>query len=71
MKLKGLTEEGVIMLICIVLGVLSLLMLFGCANNSRMSCDNLLGEEKDGCLQSITDSNNALRYRDEIEGYRR
>lgn len=68
MKLSNLPEEGVLTLIAGVLGFIALLMMFGCSTGSYMSCDNLLGEEKDACLQDVKTRDDNFRYQTETRG---
>lgn len=69
MKLSNLTEEGILTLFAGVLGIITLLILFGCASgDSIMTCDNLLAEEKDACLEEIRIRNDNMRYQMETRG---
>lgn len=66
--MTNLTEEGVLALISGVVGIVALLMLFGCSSSSIMSCDNLLGEEKEACIERIKNRDNNFRYQVETMG---
>ncbi len=67
-KLTNLTDEGVLVLISGVLGFIALLVLFGCSSNSTMSCEPLLGKERDDCLERIKNNDAAVRYQMETNG---
>ena len=69
MKMSNLPEEGLLTLVSGVLGFIALLMMFSCTTGtSSMSCDNLLAEERDSCLQEIKQRNENFRYQMETRG---
>jgi hypothetical protein len=68
MKLSNLSKEGILTLVSGVLGFIVLLIMFSCSSGSVMSCDNLLGEEKDTCLQDVKTRNDNFRYQMESRG---
>lgn len=69
MKLTNLPEEGVLSLVAGVLGLIALLVMFGCAaGGSSMSCDSLLADEKDACLEEVRIRDSNIRYQMETSG---
>lgn len=69
-KLTNLSEEGIVALISGVVGILALLALFSCTSGSIMSCDELLGEERDVCLEQAKNRDNNVRYQMEAGNQR-
>ena len=69
MKLSNLPEEGILTLVAGVLGFIALLMMFGCTTGSSvMSCDSLLGKERDACLEDVRIRDENMRYQMETRG---
>jgi hypothetical protein len=65
---KKVNDEVMATLIAGVLGIVALLVLFSCSSISSMSCDNLLAEEKDRCLEEVKNRDNNIRYQMESRG---
>ena len=68
MKMINLPDEGILTLVSGILGLLALLVMFGCSTGSQMYCDSLLAEEKDRCLEDVRNRNNNVRYQMETGG---
>jgi hypothetical protein len=66
--MNKLTEKGTLLVVSFVLGTITMLVMFGCSSTSVMSCENLLAEEKQDCLERARNQDNARRFQMETNG---
>jgi hypothetical protein len=66
--MNKLTEKGTLLVASFVLGIVTMLVMFGCSSTSVMSCENLLAEEKQDCLERVRNQDNARRFQMETNG---